>query len=119
MSVHTRKHLTKKDTPIIVMQHAGISYQIPVKIAEKYRVNNESINASDLFDNINKKYIKPGALLKGIRVRENLTPIQLAKLLGVTQSDISQMEHGVRKIGRKIAQRVEKLFSVGYRAFLD
>ena len=39
--------------------------------------------------------------------------------IDVTQSDISQMETGSRKIGRKIAQRIEKLFDIDYRSFLE
>lgn len=72
-----------------------------------------------VFAGINRKYTKPGALLRGIRIRENLTQVQMAKKIKVTQSDISQMENGTRKIGRKIAQRIEKLFGVDYRSFLE
>jgi len=43
----------------------------------------------------------------------------MAKKIKVTQSDISQMENGTRSIGRKIAQRIEKLFDVDYRSFLE
>jgi len=40
-------------------------------------------------------------------------------IIKVTQSDISQMENGTRKIGRRIAKRIEKLFGVDYRSFLE
>lgn len=120
MSGHTRKHPTKKDSHIICMQHAGVAYLFPKKVAEKYRVDDKNlISSDDVFANINKKYTKPGALLRGIRVRENLTQIEMAKKIKVTQSDISQMENGARSIGRKIAQRIEKLFGISYRLFLD
>lgn len=119
MSVHMRKLPTKQSTSTICMHHAGVSYRIPRKVAEKYRVETEKlVSAEEVFAGINEKYTKPGALLRGIRVRENLTQIELAKKLRVTQSDISQMENGVRHIGRIIAQRIQKLFGVDYRVFL-
>jgi DNA-binding XRE family transcriptional regulator len=119
MLVHTRKHPTKHSKDTLCVQHAGITYEFPKKLADKYRVPNQSIHPDIVFAEINKKYTKPGALLRGIRVRENLTQSEMAKCIQVTQSDISQMENGVRKIGRKIAQRVQKLFDVDYRSFLE
>lgn len=120
MSGHTKKRHTDNANDVIFMHHAGVAYRIPKNIAEKYRVDeDESVNADDVFANINKKYSKPGALLKGIRIRENLTQIEMAEKIKVTQSDISQMENGTRNIGRTIAKRIEKLFDVDYRSFLE
>ena len=120
MPEHTRKHHTKPDTNTIRMHHAGIAYQFPKKIAEKYRIDHvKPISADDVFANVNKKYTKPGALLRGLRIRESLTQTEMAKKIKVTQSDISQMENGTRSIGRKIAQRIEILFDVDYRSFLE
>ena len=120
MSAHTRKHHTRQNNDIILIHHAGVAYQFPKKVAEKYRVaDDKPISADEVFANINKKYTKPGALLRGIRIREDLTQIEMAKKIKVTQSDISQMENGARSIGRKIAQRIEKLFDVDYRSFLE
>lgn len=119
MSAPMRKHHTEQNNDTIRIHHAGVLYQFPFKVAEKYRVSKQLVNAEDVFTSINKKYTKPGALLRGIRVRENLTQIQMAKLIKVTQSDISQMEKGTRKIGRTIAKRIEKLFEVSYKSFLE
>lgn len=116
MSEHMKTHLTKND---VRMYHAGAVYQFPQEVAEKYRLTTQQATEADIFADINKKYSKPGALLRGIRVRENLTQQQLAKKIKVTQSDVSQMENGVRAIGRMIAKRIEKLFDVDYRSFLE
>lgn len=117
----TKKHHTKQHHNVISIRHDGILYVFPKKIAEKYRVNDDSktIDANKVFEKINKKYTKPGSLLKGIRIRENLTQIDMAKKIKVTQSDISQMENGIRNIGRVIAKRIAKLFKVDYRSFLE
>ena len=120
MSAHTRKHPTRHDNDIIRIYHAGVIYQIPRNIADKYRVDDDKpVSADEVFANVNKEYTKPGALLHGIRVREGLTQIEMAKKIKVTQSDVSQMENGTRSIGRKIALRIEKLFGIDYRSFLE
>lgn len=121
MSEHTRKHPTKRTSVKYCMMHyAGATYRIPRDIAEQFRIKeSSSVSAEIVFAEINKKYTKPGALLQGIRAREDLTQSAMAKKLKVTQSDISQMENGKRKIGRKMAQRIEKLFGTYYRSFLE
>lgn len=118
MSAHMRKRHTNHGKDFVRMHHAGVVYLFPIKVAETYRITEESVSADDVFSSINKKYTKPGALLRGIRIRENLTQAEMAKQIKVTQSDISQMESGVRNIGRVIARRIEKLFGVDYRSFL-
>lgn len=119
MSEHMRKHPTENHDGSIRMHHAGVIYQFPIKVAEKYRLSDQKIKAIDVFASVNKKYTKPGALLRGIRIREDLTQAEMAKKLKVTQSDISQIENGVRVIGRTIAKRIEELFDVSYRSFLE
>ncbi len=121
-----KRHINEKKKlshNMIVFWHAGVIYKIPKKIAEKYTdkqcEDHDFISADKVFSGINQKYTKPGALLKGLRARENLTQIELANQLQVTQSDISQMENGIRLIGRTIARRIEKLFDVDYRSFLS
>ena len=119
MSMNVRAYDTSKDNQLIRIEYRGNVYQFPKKIAEKYKVIGTKVSSKEVFSKLNAKYTKPSALLQGIRVRENLTQVQLAEMIKVTQSDISQMEKGTRKIGRKIAQRIESLFDVDYRSFLD
>ena len=118
MSGRMKKPHIKKNT-LMRMQYKGIIYVFPKSVAEKYRVEEKTVSADDLFDDLNKKYTKAGALLRGLRNRENLTQNQMAEKIEVTQSDVSQMENGVRVIGRKVAKRIESLFDVDYRAFLE
>jgi predicted transcriptional regulator len=117
----TKKRHIKQQDAVITIRHGGALYIFPMNIAQKYRVSNTEpvVSAVDLFAKINKQYTKPGALLRGIRIRENLTQVEFAKKIRATQSDISQMESGARKIGRMIAKRIEKLFAVDYRSFLE
>jgi DNA-binding XRE family transcriptional regulator len=114
-----KRHPIKHENDSIFMYHAGAIYQFPRNIAEKYCMTTQHGSADDVFADLNKEYTRPGALLRGIRIRENLTQTEMGKRIKVTQSDISQMENGTRKIGRKVAQRIEELFGVDYRSFLD
>ncbi len=120
MSEHMRKRHINQGNDVVRMHHGGVIYQFPLKVAEKYRIKKgQAVSPDEVFASVNKQYTKPGALLRGLRVRENLTQVEMAKRIKVTQSDISQMENGTRSIGRKVAQRIEALFEVDYREFLE
>lgn len=121
MSVPMKKRHTNNNSVYIVVRHKDQVYQFPKKVADQYKVPDKSalVDSDEVFAKINKKYTKPGALIKGLRVREELTQIEMAERLSVTQSDISQMENGTRRIGRKVAKRIEALFDVNYRSFLE
>jgi len=60
----------------------------------------------------------PGRLIRGLRTREGITQKELARRLGVTQNNISDMERGKRAVSVKMAKRIEEEFSVSYRVFL-
>lgn len=57
-------------------------------------------------------------MLRGLRYREGLTQVELGKLLGIAQGNISLMEKGKRTIGKDIAKRLAHLFKTDYRLFL-
>ncbi len=123
MSVPMRKRHTKDDVLHIV--HKGNVYDIPVDIANEYKVDtpvkvpHDSILADDLFADLDRKYTKAGALLQGLRNREGLSQVEFAKKINVTQSDLSKMELGKRPIGKIIAKRIADVFDVNYRHFLE
>jgi plasmid maintenance system antidote protein VapI len=55
--------------------------------------------------------------LRGARKREALTQKDLAHLVGVSQTHISEMQHGKRAIGKGMAMRLAKALKVNYRVF--
>ncbi|MFX7506925.1 helix-turn-helix transcriptional regulator, partial [Acinetobacter baumannii] len=65
------------------------------------------------------QYTKAGLLLKGVRVREGMSQKAFAQMLEIPQSNLSAMETGRRAIGKIIAKRIEKMFQVNYRYFLE
>ena len=70
------------------------------------------------FKGLLEKRSEAGAMLKGLRSREDLSQENLAKALGTNQSNISNMEIGNRPIGKGMAKRLSKIFNIDYRVFL-
>lgn len=126
MSVHTKVRPTNQSEQkkgILYINCNNVTYAIPKKIADKYIVSvsneNESVSAEVVFADLNKRFTKAGALLKGLRYKEGLTQVEFAKKIGVTQTNLSKMENGRRPIGKSIAKRIEQIFDVNYRYFLE
>lgn len=71
-----------------------------------------------LFKESIDKYTSQGLYLKGIRLREGYTQKALGKLIGVTQNNISAMEHGKRTIGKALAKKLAYTLKADYRNFL-
>ncbi len=59
-----------------------------------------------------------GKALAGARYREDLTQVQLAKLVGIPQRHISEMENGKRPIGKEMAKRFGRALNISYKVFL-
>ena len=126
MSAPMRKHPTSSDM-IDCYTKQGHFYRIPLNIAKKYFVakrkvinlpDYEMVDTNVLFKEMDEKYTRAGALLRGTRHREGLSQKEFAKIIEVTQSDLSKMENGKRPIGKIVAKRIEKEFEVDYRYFL-
>jgi plasmid maintenance system antidote protein VapI len=63
-------------------------------------------------------HFNTGIALRGGRKKEGLTQKELARLIGVSQNHISEMEHGKRPIGKDMARRLAEALKVDYRVFL-
>lgn len=127
MSAHTKTHHTdirKSNRVLYVLDH-DLLYAIPKNVAKKYIIETKkpavlksNISANELFKEIDQKYGEAGALLRGLRARENLSQVEFAKRIKVTQANLSKMENGTRPIGKTIAMRIAKAFDVNYKYFL-
>jgi len=85
----------------------------------EFEIDNDRItNVDHLFSDLNQKYTKPGAILKGARLKENISQRRLAEKLGISQHHISEMEHGKRAIGRQMSKRLSRILKVSYKIFL-
>ncbi len=59
-----------------------------------------------------------GVYLRGIRLREEMTQEELARLTGIPRANISAMEHGRRPIGKETARKLAAALHCDYRRFL-
>lgn len=132
MSAHTKKHLISahSHSGTLYISHQHKTYAIPKTIANQYVLDEKKLKKQKkikkpvttiktMFDNLENQYTKAGVLLKGLRARENLSQIEFAKKIKVTQANLSNMENGKRPIGKIIAKRIEKVFGTNYRYFLE
>ncbi len=129
--INADKQLPRKKQTVLYVIEGGKTYAIPKKVADQYvvsphqgeikRIRNveETISSDKVFEQLNKRYTKAGALLKGLRTRENMTQLEFANKVNVTQANLSLMENGRRVIGKQIAKRIEKAFGIDYRFFLE
>lgn len=60
----------------------------------------------------------PGSVLSGARGLRELTQAQLAGIIGVHKTHISEMERGVRPIGKEMAKKLGKALSMNWKIFL-
>ena len=60
----------------------------------------------------------PSAILRGSRVKDGRTQVQLSEMTGIPRRHISEMEHGKRPIGKETARRLAKALKCDYRVFL-
>ena len=60
----------------------------------------------------------PGGVLRGARGLKGMTQAKLAQAVGVHVTNISEMERGLRTIGKQMAKRLAKVLEMPYKAFL-
>ena len=90
------------------------------QLLEEYEVAAEKdlLPAEAVFPELGDPRKRPGAVLRGFRLRDEMTQVALAGSLGCPQPWISQMEGGARPIGKKMAERLSQVFKVARRVFL-
>lgn len=78
----------------------------------------DGIPADVAFKSVGIDIDDPAIKLKGLRLREGLNQTEFAKMIDITQGDLSKMERGLRPIGEAMAMRIAKLFKISYQHFL-
>ncbi len=86
-------------------------------LLEEYRMD-DFIPSSTVLRDVHLEYGKSGSVLRGFRTRDGLTQTELAQKLNCPQSWVSAWENGSRSLGKKIAQKLAKIFKTDYRVFL-
>ena len=87
--------------------------KIQEAVASILEAEDESLPLEEVFPDLH-----PGSAIRGLRLREGLTQEQLARLLGVKRSNLSEMENGKRPIGKNMAKRLAEVLKTDYKVFL-
>lgn len=102
--------------------YVEVIYRVPKRYLKKLKKIMTSYGAEEEVISVpwRKVYpnFNPGTALRGARYRENLTQEKLAKMLGISQTHISEMESAKRPIGKEMAKRLSEVLHVDYRVFL-
>lgn len=106
MLVHTRTRHTKKVS--------APKTRTKAKAKRKERL----IPWREVFKDEIEAYGEGGLMLRGSRHKAEMTQIDLAEALGISQHHISEMENGKRSIGKEMAKRLAAIFKCDYRKFL-
>ena len=129
---HTKARRTNKKKVLRTFKSSNLTirsnnYSVPKKIIKElenrlapHLIEDSSDNLSfDEFCKADKRNLPSWAEnIRGLRYRENLTQVQFADVLEITQANLSAMENGKRPIGKQIAKRIQNVFNIDYRRFL-
>jgi ribosome-binding protein aMBF1 (putative translation factor) len=108
----------KSDTKFLLSRKSA---QKIFKLLKPFQVCKDDdvlVPADEVFKELNKKHGDVASTIRGFRVRDGMTQVELAKKLSIRQSHVSQIEHGKRVVGKKLAQKLAQLFSTHYQLFL-
>lgn len=84
-------------------------------VINRYKIEKEDKHSiEDVFGDLIEEHGEPAVLLRGLRNKEDMTQVDFAKAIGVTQANLSAMENNRRIIGKDIAKRIGKKFGVDY-----
>lgn len=118
MPVPMKKPRTEK---IVKVTWHGNRYAVPLKVMEKFKLpdsDDTSVSYEEVFSDLINETNEPAILLRGVRHKEGLSQVEFAKIIDVTQTNLSAMENGRRSIGKEVAKRIANQFGVDYRLFL-
>ena len=128
MSALMRKHHTSDSIEIIVNGTTQKKFIFPRSVSPKLFAflrtlktdskKDDLVPSDQVFKSLDQKYGKIAATIRGFRVRDGLTQVELAEKLHIHQTHISQIERGKRTVGKKLAQKLAKVFNTDYRLFL-
>ena len=127
MSAPMKTRRTKNEIKIQVGERKTRLFLVPkdraegiVRLLQDFEVSEseQTIPWRDSVQDLIEKYTEAGVALKGARSKAGLSQNELADKLGIPQSHISDMEHGRRSIGKKMAKRLAEALGVGYKIFL-
>ncbi len=114
------EHMKKPHTKVILLFEGPAEKQEEAIATLKHLGFKVAKNYSEPWRNSFKGFEdrEAGTSLSGGRHKEGLTQTELSILTGIPQRHISEMERGLRPIGKKNARLFSKVLKMDYRIFL-
>ena len=113
VTINTTKTAVRFAVPVTILK------QLQQELAQ-FAIHSEeeaSVPWREVFSDLIGKSSESGVMLRASRKEAALTQIELARKLGIPQSNLSAMETGKRAIGRIMAKRLAVIFKTDYRLF--
>lgn len=122
MSVHMKKHLTEimidgEKFPIEKKQKA-IVLSLVREFSGSLLGRKNAVGLHEAFGDLLGKRPRGAINLKAARYKMNISQGDLAKKVGIAQTNISQYENGSRKITENTAKKFAKVLDVNFKIFL-
>ena len=113
VTINTTKTAVRFAVPVTILK------QLQQELAQ-FAIHSEeeaSVPWREVFSDLIGKSSESGVMLRASRKEAALTQIELARKLGIPQSNLSAMETGKLAIGRIMAKRLAVIFKTDYRLF--
>lgn len=78
----------------------------------------ETIPWREALRGVLSKHGEAATMVRGSRVKEGMTQVELAGKLGIPQQHVSEIENKKRPVGKAMAKRLARVFRTDYRVFL-
>ena len=115
----TKKHRTDEMVTLRLRVHRSVAEKIKLLISEfEAESNFEARPWRDVLGDLRPTDTIPSSILRGSRVKEDLTQVQLSAMTGIPRRHLSEMEHGKRTIGKETARKLARALNCDYRIFL-
>jgi len=136
-----KKHLIKgneaiKQVSLSVSGKTSVYFNVPMQLIDKVYETLKPLKSQivetpsddpwessfkDIRDNINGEeiYKNSAITIRGARNREGLSQTALANSLGINRTNLSLLENAKRPVGKKLAQKLAKVFNIHYKVFLS
>jgi DNA-binding transcriptional regulator YiaG len=120
MSVRTQEHPTETVCTLTFVgpvDHAEAAREVLHALGFAEADTRDTVPSREAFPPIPEAE-RPGRMLRAARSKEDVTQSHLARMTGIPQRHISEMEHGKRPIGKERAKKLAEVLKVDYHVFL-
>jgi len=108
--------LSRKPEHFSVPVEAGLYLQKMIRnMARAAPRDRDSVPAEKVFPVLGDPAMRPAAMLKGYRLRADLTQAELADAIGIKQHRLSEMENGKRGISKDMAKRLAEVLKCNWQ----